>query len=369
MTTRSTRMAAAAAAVVAMASLAGCADGGTSEDGGDLTGKVYLLMPKSDTIRYERWDVPNLTEAIHKYAPDMEVIALNAQNSATTQQAQMETALSNGAKGIILGAASADQTGGLLAKAAAEDVPVVNYASDAHGGPISAYVSVPFEQIGEFHGKYFSENLPPSADGGPVKVALMYGDPAFAFYTEQVKGIDKYLQPLVDQGKVEIVCDSDALLFAPPEAQKNMEQCLTQTNNGVDAVFIMNDDIGSAVQAALMSENLAGKVRLFGGYDASLEGIQRVIAGSQPVDLAPPYKAMADAAAQILIAEIKGEEPPADLLNGEFDNQFQGQTVPAAYIPNDEITIDTVQEVVVDGGLYTKEQLCTGVATGSAFCS
>lgn len=348
--------------IVIMA-LAGC---GGQQSAASSSKIVYLLLPDSTTARFLKFDQPNIVAAFKKNAPDTTVKVLNANNSTSTQQAQMETALSDNAQGIILIAVDSKQAAGMLASAKQAGVPVISYAHEADGGPLAYHVSVPFLQIGEQQGKYMVEHLP--ASPSPIKLAEIYGDPKFAFYTELKKGYDEYLNPLIANGKVKVVCQADALLWIPANAQKAMEQCLTKTNNQVDAVLVMNDDTGGGAEAALAGQKLQGKVKLYGGYDATLEGVQRVLAGWQAADMSPPYKAMANAAAQLLISAMNKDKPPSGLINGTFDNNFVKGGVPTAYIPNTFITPTNVDETIVNTGIYTRTQLCTGLAAQSAFC-
>lgn len=332
----------------------------------DLKGPIYLLVNNVTTSRIAQFDIPNITAALKAQAPDAKIVVLNANDDMQQQVSQADAALASGAAGIILISVDPLRSASILAKADADGVPVVTYAHDPGEGPVAYHVSVPFHDIGEAQGKYLVEHLP---EHRPVRLAYMLGDPKFAFYTEQMKGFDKYVEPLVKDGTVQIVCRADALLYLAANAQKNMEQCLTQTNNEVDGVVVMNDDTGGGVIAALTGQDLVGKVELFGGYDATLEGVQRVLAGWQAADMSPPYKAMADAAVKLVLAAAKGEEPPAGLVNGKWDNKFVKDGVPARLEPNILITPDNVQQTVVDAGLYTKEQLCTGIAAKSAFCT
>jgi D-xylose transport system substrate-binding protein len=329
------------------------------------SGTVYLLVPNVTTNRWAKFDIPNMTEAMKKYAPGVEIKVLNANDDMQQQVSQAESALASGALGIILVSVDPPRSASILAKADADGVPVVTYAHDPGPGPVAYHVSVPFSDIGEAQGKYLSENLP---EHRPVRLAYMLGDPKFAFYPEQMKGFDKYLKPLIDNGTVEIVCQADALLYLAANAQKNMEQCLTKTNNEVDGVVVMNDDTGGGVIAALSAQDLVGKVKVYGGYDATLEGLQRVLLGWQAADMAPPYKGMADAAVQLIVSKVKGEEAPAGIVNGNWPNNFTEGGVPARLEPNVFITADNVQEAVIDAGLFTKEELCGGIGKDADFC-
>lgn len=354
--------------------VAGCATGAllavalgsAAPAAADVEGSVYMLVPNATTIRWTKFDEPNIRAAFAERAPGVEFHVLNANGKAAQQVSDVDAALALGAVGIILVAVDPSQAGGTIAKAAQDGVPVVTYAHDPGPGPVAYHISVPFTDIGTAQAQFLAENLP---EKRPVRLALMLGDPNFKFYHDQMQGFDAVIDPLVASGDIEIVCRADAMGYLPANAQKNMEQCLTQTNNEVDAVVVMNDDTGGGVIAALSAQGLEGEVPLFGGYDATLEGVQRVLAGWQGATMSPPYKGMAEAAAQLLLAAIERTDPPTGLINGIWENGFTEGGVPSRLEPNIFITPDNVQETVIDAGLYTREEVCTGIAADSAFCA
>jgi D-xylose transport system substrate-binding protein len=181
------------------------------------------------------------------------------------------------------------------------------------------------------------------------------------------------MQPLLDElessGKVEIVCKADSTGWAPPEAQTATEQCLTKNGNDVDAIVAMNDSTGDGIWAALKKEGLNGKVPIVGGHDASLTGVQRVLAGDQVATFNFDAKAAGEAAAKLLAAAIAGESPDSTgLINFSFDNGFVEGGVPTAKAPENAVTPDTVQELVVDTEIFPKEEICKGIAADSEFC-
>ena len=332
----------------------------------DLTGKVYLLVPNVTTVRWAKFDAPYIKEALKKRAPGIELEVLNANDNVQQQVSQAEAAIANGALGIIIVAVDPAQTSSILAKADADGVPLVTYTHDPGNGPVPYHVVMLNKEIGEAHGKLIAENLP---EHRPVRLAYMLGDPKFKFYFDQMEGFEKYLGPLIKDGTVEIVCRADAMLYLPQNAQKNMEQCLTKTGDQLDGVVVMNDDTGGGVIAALSAQDLVGKVKIYGGYDATLEGIQRVLANWQEADMAPSYRAMADTAAELILAQIEKKDPPKDLINGTWDNGFVKGGIPTAYTHQVLITRENVQETVIDAGLFTKEEVCSGIAKDAPFCT
>lgn len=373
MTPRST-WAAGALACLAAVTMAACGSDDESSDStatgegaaAEVSGKVYYINPGSQAVRYIRFDGPNMEAAFKKRAPGIDFQILDGGNDAAKQLAQAETAIANNAKAIILSSADATQAAGILAKASVAKIPVISYAPESLGGPLYAHVSVPFSQIGDSQGKYLADNLPETE--GPVRLAKIYGDPGFEFYKQLEKGFDEHVDPLIQSGKVEVVCEADSRAWSPTNSQRAMEQCLTKTNNGVDAVLGMNDDTLGGALAALRPEGLDSKVILFGGYDATIDAVRRVVTGQQAATMTPPYKDMADTAAQLAIAAIQGKQPPANLVNGEFDNKSENK-IPAAFIPNVFITPDSIQKTVVDAGIYSKQNICQGVAADAEFCT
>jgi D-xylose transport system substrate-binding protein len=328
------------------------------------SGEIYILIPGVTTSpRFEKRDAPNIEASIKEYAPNVTVKVFNANDSVSEQASQMEAALARGPLAIILMAVDPSQTGGMLARAHNDGIPVVTYANNSGGGPAAYHVTVPFDDIGFQQGTFMKEHLP---EARPVKLGLILGDPSFPFYGEQMKGFDKAVSELITNGTIKVVCRSDAMLFSPTNAQRNTEQCLTQTNNAVDAVYVMHDGTAKGAFAALVQQNLQGKTKIFGGYDADLDAIQRVLLGWQEADMSPPYKAQAEKAAVLALAAAAKTEPPSGIINGEFDNGFM--KVPASNTANIFITKDNIQETVVDAGIWTKAEICTGDAAETDFC-
>jgi D-xylose transport system substrate-binding protein len=126
----------------------------------------------------------------------------------------------------------------------------------------------------------------------------------------------------------------------------------------------MNDGTASGAIAALEGQSLSGKVPVYGGQDANLEALRFILEGKQAATVFKNYALEGQAAAELVVAALTGNEPEADLINGEFDNN--AEQVPTAYLDVESIDASNIQ-TVVDAGLYTKEQLCEGLS-GVEFC-
>lgn len=361
------------AAMALLAPLAGCATEGASPAAGDsskLTGKVYFILPDRTTVRFEQFDRPKFEAAMKKYAPNIEVVTLNSEQKVQQQLNQVQTAVASDAKAIVMVAVDPDQAAGALGVAAASNVPVICDSHACNGGPAYAYLIAQFFEIGKKHGAELAKAALKHHEetGKPLRLAKMYGDPKYPFYTDQVKGIDEEIAPLIKAGTIQVVCQADALNWIPTNSQQAMDQCLTKTDNGVDAILTMNDDLGGGALAASSSAG-AKDIMLYGGYDASLAGVQRVAAGMQAMDMSVSYDEMNDVAAQLAVAAIQGQKVPDKFKPGTYDNGHPGG-LPEIKVSNVVITKDNIQDTVVNAGLYTKEQICqNSVASGSQFCT
>ena len=120
---------------------------------------------------------------------------------------------------------------------------------------------------------------------------------------------------------------------------------------GVDAA---NDGLGGAVVAVLAKNNLAGKIPVT-GQDATDEGLQRVLLGTQCMTVYKAIKKEADAGAALAIALAKGETPT---VAGTVKDSQTGKEVASQLLVPQPIFADSVKDVVADG-FTTAAKLCT----------
>lgn len=341
--------------------LAGCSgsSGGGDADNGDTGGdtqKVYMLLPNSTTTRFEARDAPYFEEALAKEAPDAELTVLNAEGDPDKQQQQVEDAITQGASVIVLVSADSNLAAGSLTLAEQAGVPVVLYDHDAIGGPAEAQVVFDSLAVGQEQGKRAAELLE-AMDGEGLKVARIKGNPGEYGTGQYTKGQDEYLQPLIDSGKIEVVCEQNITNWDPVEGQAFMEDCLAQQDNDLDLIVAMNDGLAGASIAALTTQDLEGTIPVTAGQDANVESLNYIVQGFQDNTIFKDLRLEAEAAAQITAALLAGDPVPEELINGEVDNEYE--KVPASFLPVQSVTIDNIQ-TVVDAGVWTWEQICQG---------
>jgi len=320
--------------------------------------KVFFLLPNTTTIRFESRDAPFFVAAMKEKAPKARVVVQNAQGDPQLQQRQVEDAISQGASLILLVSADANLIAGGLAAAEAAKVPVVLYDHDAVGGKAEAHVVFNSLSVGEAQGKRAAE-LIGKMDKKPVKLARVKGNQGEYGTRMYEKGQDEFLKPLIDSGKVKVVCEQYTQNWDPTRAQAFAEDCLTKTGGDVDVFLGMNDGTTGGAVAALISQGYKpGDKLVTGGQDATVEALRYMAQGWQDNSVLKDLKVLAGKAADVTASILDGKGVPKDVVNGIVNNQYMD--VPASLLPIDNITADNLSEVV-SKGVWTWKEICQGV--------
>ena len=100
------------------------------------------------------------------------------------------------------------------------------------------------------------------------------------------------------------------------------------------------------------------------GQDATVGGIQNILAGDQAMTVYKPIKAEAFAAAEVAIRLLKGES--IDDLTGGLTLNNGTNDVPFLALTPIGVTKDNIADTVIADGFRTWDELCVG--DFEAFC-
>ncbi len=243
--------------------------------------KIFFMLPNSTTIRFERRDAPLFVAAMTNRMPDAEVIVQNGEGDPDRQQRLVEDALAQGADLIVYTSSDANLAAGALKAAEDAGVPMLLYEHDAVGGMAEAHVLFNALAVGQAQGKRAAE-LIEAMDKDVVKIARVKGNQGEYGTIQYEIGQNEYLQPLMDAGRVEVVCEDFTPNWDPVKAQAFAENCLTRTGGDVDMFLGMNDGTTGGSVAALISQGYGkGEIVVTGGQDATIEAVQFVVQGWQ----------------------------------------------------------------------------------------
>ena len=329
-----------------------------TNDGGK--GKtVALLLPENTVTRWEQQDRPFFEQAMKKYAPNATVRVYNALGDPATQLSQAKTALTAGANVLVVVPTDTSAAAAIVTEAHQQNVPVISY-SRLIKGDVDYFIGKDSVEVGREQGQWLADN---TKDGDNIVILNGSTDDSNAHLFNQ--GSMSVLQPLFDAKKRNLVGDLWIDKYDPAKAQAGMEQLLTKNHNNIQGVLAANDGIAGGVVAALRGVGMDGKLTAITGLDATLAGVQRILQNTQGMSILQPIPAFGDGAAQLTAMLFRGETPPTSFFSITTDNGVK--KVPTHAVKTVPIMKDNVMETVTIG-LYTKPDLCKGIAAGTGPC-
>ncbi len=317
---------------------------------------VAVLLPDSkSSARWEGADRKFLTEALTAAGVTFSIV--NAEGNATTQATQADQAITNGAKVILLVNLDSGSGAAIIAKARDAKIAIIDYDRLTIQGPgADFYVSFDNVAVGRLQG----EGLVKAVNAAGIKnprVVYLNGSPTDNNATLFKQGYASVIDPLfADKASGWTkVADESVPGWDNQQALTIFEQILTKTGGKVDAVVAANDGLAGAVSAALANQGL--KQLPVTGQDATVGGLQNILAGKQSMTVYKAIKAQAQAAAALAVAIVKKGDTKA-LATGKTNN---GKTdVPSVLLVPVAVTKDNIASTVIADGFQTWADICVG---------
>jgi len=358
--TRRTRMAAfAAASVLILAGAAACGedDGDNGSDSGtESAGKVGVILPDATTSpRWEGNDRPSLKAAFD--AAGIESDIQNAGGDTAKFGTICDSMINEGVKVLMIVNLDSESGAACLKKATGAGIVSIDYDRLTLGGGASYYVSFDNVQVGALMGEGLTKCLD---DAGTTKANIIYINGAATDNNAALfkQGYEEALQPKIDAGDYTLVGDVSGEWDAN-KAATAFDGLYTKNAGKVDGIVSANDTMAGGIIARLTANKIAGKVPVT-GQDASIEGLQRVLAGTQCMTVYKNTNLEAELASQLAIAVINGDEAEADALADQtVADSETGEDVKSALATPEAIYQDGVKKVI-DEGFQTAADVCTG---------
>ncbi|OIQ06597.1 MAG: D-xylose ABC transporter substrate-binding protein [Rhodobacteraceae bacterium CG2_30_10_405] len=305
----------------------------------------------------ERWKTDEAAIKAALDAAGATYVSADAQSSSAKQLSDIESLMAQGVNALII-----------LGQDTAAVIPAVQAAVDA-GIPVVAYdrliedsrafyLTFDNVEVGRMQARAVLAAAP---KGNYVMIKGSNTDPNADFLRG---GQQEVLQAAIDAGDIKIVGEAYTDGWLPANAQKNMEQILTEQGNKVDAVVASNDGTAGGAVAALSAQ---GMIIPVSGQDGDHAALNRVAAGTQTVSVWKDARDLGKNAAEIAVALAGGTAPDAIPGAVKFTTPG-GNEMNALFLAPQPITRDNLS-VVVDAGWITKDALCQGVSAGPAPCN
>ncbi len=311
------------------------------------SGTVAFLMPDEASTRYEQHDFPGFQAAMKKLCADCKVLYQNANADVAQQQQQFNSAIAQGAKVIVLDPVDSTAAASLVHMAQSQGIKVIAYDRPVPSTPADYYVSFDNEGIGKAIAQSLVEHMKATGvsttKGGVLEVN---GSPTDAAAGLIRKGIHEGLQG----SGYKTLSEYDTPDWAPPKAQQWASGQITRFGSQIVGVVAANDGTAGGTIAAFKAAGI-NPVPPVTGNDATLAGLQLIIAGDQYNTILKPSEIVAAAAAKIAVDFLSGQTPKGETTLFKTPTQLFKPAV---------ITQKNLKADVVDKGNATADQLCSG---------
>jgi simple sugar transport system substrate-binding protein/D-xylose transport system substrate-binding protein len=339
------------AAALATAALAACGssdNGGSSSGGsgggGGASGKIAFLMPDQASTRYEKQDHPLFEERLKQLCSGCQVIYQNADSDPAKQQQQATSAITQGAKVMVVDPVDAASMASTLNQAKSRGIKVVAYDRPFPKFKVDFYVSFDNEKIGKLISTSLVDHLKSTGAASKGGILQVNGSP-----TDAAAGlIKKGIHEGVDPSGIKALAEFDTPDWVPAKAQDWVSGQVSKYKGQIVGVVAANDGTGGGAISAFKAAGL-NPVPPVTGNDAELAAIQRIVNGDQYNTINKPIKIVASAAADAAYALLQGKQPKTTAT--VFGS-------PSALFTPFVVTQKNLKKQMIDSGLMNASEVC-----------
>jgi D-xylose transport system substrate-binding protein len=322
-------------AALALVTLAAC---NAPKQGPDV---AFLLS----TLQEERYQKDVKYFEAHARELGLDVVTLAADNDNAKQIAQVEDALTRGAKVLVIQPTDSQAASTYVRLAHERGAKVIAYDRAIVDAGLDYYVSHDSYRVGVLQAEAALK-----ATGGKGAYVILSGQAGHSVATEITRGVEDTLAPYVARGDVQVVARQSHSAWSPEQALRTVEDALARAGGKVDAILANNSGMARGAVQAVEAAGLAGV--FVAGADADAANVNFVCQGKQAIevlkDIEPLAETAADVAAKLVKGEATGSASTIDLAGGK---------VPVAAVRVEVVTPETVKPLLVDSGFLAADEL------------
>jgi D-xylose transport system substrate-binding protein len=281
----------------------------------------------------------------------------NAQGSDSTEFTDAQSAITKGASVLIMDPLDSGVGARIESYAKQHGAAVIDYDRLTVGGSRQYYVS--FNNV--LVGTKIGQGLEACVTAWNVKtpnVLVMKGAPTDNNATLFAQGYDAVLAPHF-ASKAWTQVGSAAGTWDPPTAETEFQGQFTAHRN-INTVLVPNDENAAPIIHYLQSLNVKPKTFPVTGQDATLVGLQNILAGYQCGTAYKPIYLEAQAAAALAVYLRAQTTPPAALVNSPTTDPSSKASVPSVLLTPEWVTPSNMADTVIKDQFVTAAQLCAG---------
>lgn len=314
--------------------------------------KPIVIGFSMGTLQEERWQKDRDELKKQAEAVNVSVDIQGANNDNGKQISQAKSMILKGVDVLMIAAYDAASLTEVVRDAHKAGIKVISYDRLMTNSDVDYYVSFDNEKVGKLEAKSVLDAMKDKlGKGKKLKFAYIGGSTTDNNAILLKKGSFTLLQPLIDNGQIELVVDKFTPDWNPNTAYLNLKEYLDRTNGAIDAVICANDGTAFGAIKALGEYQLAGKIPV-SGQDAELAALQRVVLGTQTATVYKPIpKEIAVALDMaIKIAQNKDISTNAKVNDGTKD-------VPSELVEPVLVTKDNIEDTVIKDNYHTSAEI------------
>ena len=335
--------------------------------GGEQTGAgktVGIAMPTQSS---ERWINDGANMKAQLEALGYEVVLQYAEDDVQMQVSQIENMVAQQVDCLVIAAVDSGALTTVEAQAKTAGIPIIAYDrllmdTDA----VSYYASFDNKGVGTAIAEYIVEHKDleaAKAAGESYTIEFFMGSPDDNNAVLLYQGIMEVLQPYLDDGT--LVCktgrtsfdDTCILRWSQEEAQKMCENYLSgfYADEDLDIICSAFDGFAYGCRSALEAAGYTdANWPMITGQDAELMATKNIISGKQTMSIYKDTRLLAEKCVTMVNAVINGTEPEIN----DTETYNNGVMVVPSYLCTPlAVDKDNYQELLIDSGYYTEEQL------------
>jgi putative multiple sugar transport system substrate-binding protein len=327
-------------------------------------GLIGIAMPTKSSARWIS-DGESMVEQFE--AAGYETILQYAEDDIPNQLAQIENMITRGVDVLVIAAIDGTTLSNALENAHYAGIKTIAYDRLIRDSEfVDYYATFDNFQVGVLQAESLVDGLKQRfPDVEPWNVELFGGSPddnnAYFFYN----GAMSVLQPLIDEGRIEIVSGQmgmdtvGTLRWDGAVAQARMDNLLSAhyTDKRVHGVLSPYDGLSIGILSSLKgvgygSGDLA--MPIVSGQDAELQSIKSIIAGEQYSTVFKDTRELARVTVGMVDALQTGGEPE---INDTETYNNGVKVVPSYLLKPVSVDADNYEEVVIESGYHSRDAL------------
>ncbi|WP_407941654.1 sugar ABC transporter substrate-binding protein [Metabacillus schmidteae] len=298
-----------------------------------------------DTLEEERWykDKQLFEDHVKSLGGQVKTLAANGSDAVQLKQAQL--LIEEGVDVLVVVPHNAEEGAKIVEMAHNNKVKVISYDRLITKSELDYYISFDNKKVGVLQATEIVKHTP---RGNFVYIGGAETDNNALLFRE---GAMSVLQPLIDKGDITLIAEQYTEEWNPENAKNNMKAILKKANNKVNAVVAANDGTAGGAISALSDVGLAGKVPV-SGQDAELDGVKRLVTGTQTMTVYKPIPVIATQAAEMAFKVAKDEAISTDttINNHKID-------VPTILLEPTTVMKETINSTIVKDGYLSEEEI------------